>query len=213
MNSRKSVGPRMESWWTPALTGYSCEDFPSWTTQRRLLLRKEKIRPNIWPRIPLDLSLRRRPACKTLSRALDNPRPAKSFSNSIKHNCQKIYSRSRRAKLILEIRKKATFCQVIDNATTYKFFKGFTKHRKKTSRAAAFSSRTTKETFQQSGKLDSLRHILKSSASMYEISNSQFFRTTTEIQSGPDALDESRFVMTFLTILGVMEILWNAISD
>ena len=42
---------------------------------------------------------------------------------------------------------------------------------------------------------------------MYESSGSQFFRTTTGIQSGPDAFDESRFVMTFLTILGVTEIL------
>ena len=42
---------------------------------------------------------------------------------------------------------------------------------------------------------------------MYESSGSQFFRTTTGIQSGLDAFDESRFVMTFLTILGVMEIL------
>ena len=42
---------------------------------------------------------------------------------------------------------------------------------------------------------------------MYESSGSQFFRITTGIQSGPDALDESRFVMTFLTIFGVMEIL------
>ena len=42
---------------------------------------------------------------------------------------------------------------------------------------------------------------------MYESSGSQFFRTTTGIQSGPDAFDESRFVMTILTILGVMEIL------
>ena len=41
---------------------------------------------------------------------------------------------------------------------------------------------------------------------MYESSGSQFFRTATGIQSGPDAFDESRFVMTFLTILGVMEI-------
>ena len=32
-------------------------------------------------------------------------------------------------------------------------------------------------------------------------------RTTTGIQSGPDAFDESRFIMTFLTILGVMDIL------
>ena len=41
---------------------------------------------------------------------------------------------------------------------------------------------------------------------MYESSGSEFFRTTTRIQSGPDAFDESRFVMTFLTILGFMEI-------
>ena len=28
MYSRKSVGPRMKPWGTPALTGYSSEDFP-----------------------------------------------------------------------------------------------------------------------------------------------------------------------------------------
>ena len=60
---------------------------------------------------------------------------------------------------------------------------------------------------QQSGKQDSFRHILKSSASMYESSGSQFFRTTTGIQLGADAFDESKFIMTFLTILGGMEIL------
>ena len=37
---------------------------------------------------------------------------------------------------------------------------------------------------------------------MYESSSSQFFKTTTGIQSGPDAFDEARFVM----ILGVIEI-------
>ena len=42
---------------------------------------------------------------------------------------------------------------------------------------------------------------------MCESSGSQFFRTITGIQSGPDAFDKSRFVMTFLTILGVTEIL------
>ena len=66
---------------------------------------------------------------------------------------------------------------------------------------------TTEETFQQSGKQDSFRHLLKRLASIYESSGSQFFKTTTGIQSGPDAFDESKFVMTFLTILGVMEIL------
>ena len=41
---------------------------------------------------------------------------------------------------------------------------------------------------------------------MYESSGLQFFRATTRIESGPDVSDESRLVMTFLTILGVTEI-------
>ena len=45
------------------------------------------------------------------------------------------------------------------------------------------------------------RPFPKNSASMYESSGSQFFKTTTGIQSGPDTFDESRFVMTFLTLL------------
>ena len=49
--------------------------------------------------------------------------------------------------------------------------------------------------------------ILKSSASMYESLDSQFFITTTGIQSGPHTFDESKFIMTFLSILGVTEIL------
>ena len=44
---------------------------------------------------------------------------------------------------------------------------------------------------------------------MYESSGSQSFRNTTEIQSGPDLFDKSRFFMTFLTIFGVTEILWS----
>ena len=63
---------------------------------------------------------------------------------------------------------------------------------------------TTNETFQQSGKQNSFRHLLKSSAGMKESSGSQFYRTTTGIQSGPDAFDA---VMTFLIISGVTEIL------
>ena len=38
-------------------------------------------------------------------------------------------------------------------------------------------------------------------------SGSQFFRTTTGIQSGPDAFDKLRFIMTFLTLLGATETL------
>ena len=48
---------------------------------------------------------------------------------------------------------------------------------------------------------------MKISASMYESSGSQFFRTTTGMQSGPDAYDKSKFIMTFFTILGVTEML------
>ena len=42
---------------------------------------------------------------------------------------------------------------------------------------------------------------------MKESSDSQFIRTTTRIESGPDAFDKSRFIMIFLTILGVTETL------
>ena len=44
---------------------------------------------------------------------------------------------------------------------------------------------------------------------MKENSGSQFFRTTSGIQPGQDALDKARFFMTFLTILGVTEILYS----
>ena len=70
MHSRKSVGPRMEAWETPASTRYFCEDFLYRTTQSHLLLRKVNMRPNIWPIIPSDISLWRRPARQTLSKAL-----------------------------------------------------------------------------------------------------------------------------------------------
>ena len=42
---------------------------------------------------------------------------------------------------------------------------------------------------------------------MLESSRSQFFKTTTGIQSEPDAFDKSKFIMTFLTTLRVTEIL------
>ena len=42
---------------------------------------------------------------------------------------------------------------------------------------------------------------------MKERSGSQLLRTTTGIHSGPDAFDKSRFIMTFLTIVGVTETL------
>ena len=94
----------------------------------------------------------------------------------------------------------------------YKFFKDFTNYREKTSRVVvvALSPKflnmgTTIETFQQSGKKDSFRHRLKSSADMYESLCSQFLRIITEIRSGSDAFDKPRLIMTFLTIFWVKE--------
>ena len=70
MYSGKSVGPKMEPQGTPALTGYSYEDFQCRSTPNGPLLRKDKLRPNIWPEIPKDLILRR-PACQTALKAVD----------------------------------------------------------------------------------------------------------------------------------------------
>ena len=66
---------------------------------------------------------------------------------------------------------------------------------------------TTNETSKQFGKQGSYRHMLKSSARMYESSGSQFLRTTTSMQSRLKVFYKSRFAMIFLTILGVTEIL------
>ena len=94
------------------------------------------------------------------------------------------------------------------------FQRRYTNQRKWTNRTVDFShttlptflnTRTRDETFQQSGKHDSFRHILNNSANMNESSSSHFFRTTTEIQSGPDPFDKARLVMTFLTNLGVTQ--------
>ena len=67
---------------------------------------------------------------------------------------------------------------------------------------AFLNARTADETFQQSGKQISVRHI-KNSAALYENSDSQFFRTTTGVQPGPDAFGESILVLAFLISLAV----------
>ena len=106
----KCVEPRMVPWGTKAVTGYSHEDFPSKTTWSHLLPRKEEIRPNIWPKNFARLKfVNKTNPVKSLGyikcysscslRTIKNP------SNSIRYNCQKICSWSRRPKTILEIKK------------------------------------------------------------------------------------------------------------
>ena len=64
--------------------------------------------------------------------------------------------------------------------------------------------------FQQSGKQDSFRQILKSFTNMYESSGSQFSINSIGKQSGPGAFKESRYAMTFLITLGVSGILCSS---
>ena len=59
----------------------------------------------------------------------------------------------------------------------------------------------------QSGKQDFFRPSLQNSGTMEKSSGSQFFGRATGIQSGPGTFDEFRFVIIFLTIFGVTEIL------
>ena len=72
---------------------------------------------------------------------------------------------------------------------TNKFVKDFTNRKKKTDRVeflavdlspTYLNTMTSAEIFQQSGKQDPFRHILKSSASMYKDSSSQFLRLPLE---------------------------------
>ena len=108
--------------------------------------------------------------------------------------------------------KKASFLKVINKPIIYKFFQNFTNHRQKTNRTLLLSHRTYPSILKykdlpvslDTGKLEN-KIVLISSASLYEISGSHLFRTTTEIQSGPDTFDKSRLVMSFLTNLGVNE--------
>ena len=53
---------------------------------------------------------------------------------------------------------------------------------------------------------NNLENKTRSGTLKFHNSGPEFFRTTTEIQFGPDVCDESRFVMTFLTIFRGTEI-------
>ena len=115
-----------------------------------------------------------------------SPRLIKSPSISIRYNCQKICSWSRRPKIILEIRKKARFSKRCTSLFFTSSSKDFTNHRKKPNRDVVFSYgpfsnilkyRNHRRDPPTIKKIDSFKQILKISASMYESSGSQFFRT------------------------------------
>ena len=106
-----------------------------------------------------------------------SPRPIENPGNSIRYKYQKICSWLRRPKTILEIRKNATFLQAMNKPITT-FLKALlitSKFSVVCFPPAFLNTGITNETFQQSGKQDSFRYILKSSNSMYESPGSLFF--------------------------------------
>ena len=100
---------------------------------------------------------------------------------------------------------------MINNPIIYKFSKDFTNHGKKSKSPVALSFRPFPNMLKYMNyrwdlptKKKFFRHILKSSVSMCNKSGSQFFRNTTGIQPAQDAFDESKFIMNYLIILGVI---------
>ena len=82
----------------------------------------------------------RRPACQTLSKALDILSATAGVTSdllkalpTVRRSCSWL----RTPKTIREIRKTATFLQLVNNPIIYTFSKNFTNHRKKTNRAVA----------------------------------------------------------------------------
>ena len=123
------------------------------------------------------------------------PRPVKSPSNSIRYNCWKMEIRKRpyildgEESYCLQFLSK-TLLTIKRRLTGY-IFKDILKYRDHWLELPIIMKSWLLQT-----------HSLKVSASMYESSGSQFLRTTTGIQSGPEALEKSRSVRIFLAILG-----------
>ena len=69
-------------------------------------------------------------------------RTVKSPSNSIRYNCENLYSWSRRPKTIPEIGKKGHISLGNQQSYYLQVFKDFTNRRKKTNRAVVFSGRS-----------------------------------------------------------------------
>ena len=71
MCNRKTLGPKMKRWGTVALTRYYWKEFLPRTPQSSLLLKKDNMMTNTGPGIPYVLNVWRRPACHTMTIALD----------------------------------------------------------------------------------------------------------------------------------------------
>ena len=141
MYVRKSVGPRMEPWWTQAFFQWlpMQNHWQPSTTQKRRNKAKYLTGIKFVKRTRMLNSVKSLRFIKRCSSS--SPKPIKSPSNSIRCNCQKICSWSRRPETILETRKNTTFFKMINKFIIFKNFKNFTNHGKKTNRKIDFSHR------------------------------------------------------------------------
>ena len=88
MYCRKSVGSRRKPWGTPAVTGYSWEQFPPSILCSHLLLRKDEIRHNTQSEILQDLEFVKKTSMPNPAEnpwyikcyGLSSPRPIKSLA-------------------------------------------------------------------------------------------------------------------------------------
>ena len=91
--------------------------------------KKKEKRSNIWHEIPLELSLCQRPAYQILPKVFDissaTARVVPDLLKALAILSDTVIRRSAvdwdNLKIILELRKKATFLQVINNSIIYKF--------------------------------------------------------------------------------------------
>ena len=152
------MGPRMGPWRTPVLTEYSCKDY--WQKKEIcILLRKEEIRPNIWPETPRDLSLCRGPAVEALAILSDTT----VIRSVVDREDLKLYWKSEKDHISLG-----------DQQSCYlQAFQDFTNYRKKSNRAVVFGSRPFPNIFKCRDHRwnlttiwKTIRHLLKISANM-----------------------------------------------
>ena len=116
---------------------------------------------------------------------------------------------------MLEMRKETSFLRVINELIIYKLFKDFTNKEVVVSRIplthfyTQSPQRTSSKNLENKTPSDIFRRV---QLECIERSRSHFFRTTSGIESRPDALDKSRLVVTFLTSLEVEHFIMS-ISD
>ena len=187
MYTRKSAGTRMDPWGTPTLTGYFCDDIPSKNHSKPSSTKKKqnKAKYRTWVSVRFEF-VKKTSMPYPRSRALNiSSTTAQIVPDLLKALKCLSDTNVRRSAVDREDPKPCWKSEMRPHFSTwltspsiiYKFFKNFTNHCKKTNTVVDFfcwtlpiilKPWTTDETFQQSGKQDSFRHTLMSSAGKYE---------------------------------------------